>query len=229
MKKIWIYVVVIIIVIIAIVLMVNGSTKESFVAEDNAVIIADQKPSENVTVHYVKLKKAGYVNVVEVSNEGIKETIGTSELLPAGEYFDVLVKTSRPTRHGHRIVGELIIDNGDGIFNVEEDPAVLDDTLENNIEAEAGISDDASEEIDLVLEAEADGFTVEEENIDDILNEDETFDENMIQDEIIDEDMDVLEDENMIEEENTIDNDTEIIFEETNDTVVNPENVNLAE
>lgn len=166
MSKSKIIVAVLLVVIIVVILVSRG--REEYVAlvqEDNAVLVADQAPGDEVTVSYVKLKNPGYVSVYSKNASGTQELLGQSVLLSAGEHKNVSVKLTKKLRSGsttHVVVNQ---DNGDGVFNEGDDAVVVSDDGQE-LASEIVILEDAPalEEVDLVLLAEEEGYMVNNDN-----------------------------------------------------------------
>lgn len=204
MKKGLVFFILIVLVVLAIIF-VPGKDKavESFVEEANAVIMADQQPGDSAVAHYVKLENSGYVVVYGQDENGVRTVLGTSALLPAGEHYNVVVTLSQPTQSGTTIQAEVVADNGDEMFD-ESDEVVA------GVDADAMISEDATGDIDLAAEAEAEGYSVVE-------SEDESMEES---EEVISEEMPAEESSESTEEMMTEDESTEeMTSEETSETV----------
>ncbi len=192
MKKSLITLFIFAVVIIAISLLgKNEKAPEVMIAEENAVVVGDQIPGEDVTVHYAKLKESGYVTIYKTTSAGVKEAVGVSQYLPAGEYFNLVINITNPTVSSDTVSAEIIVDDGDENYDPEVDSVVVDEVTNEPVSGEAMIDENATEEIDLAEEAMEDGYTVvvEAEEMDESNDEvDESEDENL------DEEMDESED-----------------------------------
>lgn len=204
---------IILVVLIAIValLVVFGNkpseeTYASLVEESDAVLIADQQPDEEtVSVAYVKLSKPGYVSIYETTPTGGRALIGTSDLLLAGEYTNIVVRhRGRNSNSPNTVTAVVVHDDGDEVFDESVDSeAVVDGEA---VESEAVIDENAVEvtEEDLPDLLEEEGYTVvleeeQEEVIDEILDE-EVVDES--EDAMMEGDS-MMEDDSMVEGEST--------------------------
>lgn len=190
MSKVKIAIVIILLALIVVV--ATSPSKEKYVAlveEDNAVLVTDQQPGDEVTVNYVKLDKPGYVSVYSKSQDGAQELLGTSALLSAGEHRNVSVPLNKTVVSGNTVRIAAVADNGDGEFDEETDVAVLDQNNEE-VSFEIDITPDApiAEEVDLIDLADDAGYSVNEDS--DLVNTEEaSMEESMEEEESLDEDI----------------------------------------
>lgn len=184
MKKGLVFFIILVLVVLA-VIFVPGNKDENqtiVVAEDNAIVVADQIPGTEATVHYVKMQNPGYAVVYGVDENGQEMVLGVSSLLAAGEHYNVKVPLSQELLSGVTIRAQIAADNGDEVYS-DDDQIVFDAGMA--VDAEAMISEGASEEIDLVVEIAEEGYMIvsEEENSEiseemtDGKSEDETLEE----------------------------------------------------
>ncbi|MCA9353696.1 hypothetical protein KC842_02385 [Candidatus Nomurabacteria bacterium] len=155
----------------------------SLVEEENAVILADQKPGMAATVSYAKLAQPGFIIIYKTDTEtNTKKVVGTSALLPAGENFNVEVTLTEETTSGDSISAELTADDGDGEYSEETDTPVLDG--EEAVSSDGEISEDAPaiEEIVVSDLVEEEGYTLVEETVveEEVMTDDESSDEEVM-------------------------------------------------
>ena len=103
----------------------GGST--SLVVGTNAIYVAEQAPSEVLSVAVVRLEKPGFVVVHENALGAPGGILGASGLLVAGETNNpVPIALLRLTRDGETLYAMLHLDDGDGIFDAMKDKPALD-------------------------------------------------------------------------------------------------------
>lgn len=92
-------------------------------AEENAVMVSDQRPGTTVS-GMVVLAAPGYL-VIHADNSGKPGAVlGSSALLRAGENANVKVALSRASRDGEVLYAMLHTDDGDGAFSASSDALV---------------------------------------------------------------------------------------------------------
>ncbi|OGN14423.1 MAG: hypothetical protein A3J47_03225 [Candidatus Yanofskybacteria bacterium RIFCSPHIGHO2_02_FULL_43_22] len=126
----------------------SGSVENSsgFFIRENAIYVAEQSPSNTVSVSIVRLEKPGFAVVHDDINEAPGEILGTSNLIISGETADsLLITLSRSTLDGETIYVMLHFDNGDGIFDLTKDKPVIDPVTNEPITMIVVISQDAAE------------------------------------------------------------------------------------
>jgi len=195
---------IVIILLALIVIIATSSSKEEYVSlveEDNAVLVADQQPGDEVTVNYVKLDKPGYVSVYSKGQNGAQELLGTSALLSAGEHRNVSVPLKKRVVSGNTVRIGVVADDGDGEFDQELDLNVLDEDGEE-VSFEVVVVDDApnAEEVDLADLADDAGYDVNEDS--DILDDSEEMndsEEEMTEEDSMSEDSESMEDDSQEE------------------------------
>lgn len=154
-KSISIILVLVIIVVIAVAFSRKSHESESLVKESNAVVIADQNSqntADAIKISYAKLSKPGFV-VVSSKDTATGQTVvvGSSELLPAGEHFNLTVKrTSKRSSTAtlpELVTATIVADNGDSLYSTDDELLLTDDLS-------ATVSDDAviSNDVDQILE-----------------------------------------------------------------------------
>ena len=103
----------------------DNSSVSAMRAEENAVVAADQKPSDQLSVAQVYLEEDGYVVIHEDSDGAAGAILGASALLSAGETNDVNIKLSRTTRDGEVLHAMLHNEmGGNAEFSAAEDTPV---------------------------------------------------------------------------------------------------------
>ncbi|MBI2064201.1 MAG: hypothetical protein HYT66_00615 [Candidatus Yanofskybacteria bacterium] len=107
----------------------SGSADDfaGLIVRENAIYVAEQPPSNTVSVAVVRLEKPGFAVVHEDVNEVPGGILGASALIAPGETKNSLpVTLSRSTLDGETIYVMLHFDNGDGIFDATKDKPVVD-------------------------------------------------------------------------------------------------------
>lgn len=102
----------------------GSSSNSTMLAEDNAVMVSDQRPGMIVT-GTVYLASPGYL-VIHEDNDGVPGAVlGSSMLLTAGENSNVNVSLSRAMKNGEKLNAMLHSDtDGDGSFDALNDTPV---------------------------------------------------------------------------------------------------------
>lgn len=103
----------------------KGAPAAGMLAEENAIIVSEQRPGASAIVSLAVLAAPGYV-VVHEDNGGQPGTIlGASGLLQAGENANVSITLLRQTRDGERLHAMLHFDtDGSGSFDSSADVSV---------------------------------------------------------------------------------------------------------
>ncbi len=92
-------------------------------AEENMVVVTEQRPGTTIHVSTVYLAEPGYVVIHEDKNGTPGEVIGSSALLKAGENTGISVTVSRSTKDGDKLHAMLHSDtDGSGTFNTTDQP-----------------------------------------------------------------------------------------------------------
>ena len=107
----------------------SGVTGESagLIVKENAIYVAEQAPSNIVSVAVVRLEKPGFVVIHEDANSAPGKILGASGLLMAGETKDSLqIVLSRPTVDEETVYAMLHFDDGDRTFDATQDRSVFD-------------------------------------------------------------------------------------------------------
>ena len=132
----------------------GGSTKPSTTGGDstglivgnNAIYVAEQVPSETVSVAVVRLQKPGFVAIHEDAAGAPGRILGTSGLLVAGETRNLApIALSRMTKDGETLYAMLHLDDGDGMFDPAKDKPALDSVGGEPVMMIFTVSVDASE------------------------------------------------------------------------------------
>ncbi len=113
---------------------------------ENAIYIAEQAPSETVSVAIVRFEKPGFVVIHEDVNTAPGKILGVSGLLMAGETKDFFgIFLSRSTVDEEIIYAMLHFDDGDGIFDAIKDQPVYDSIAGEPVMMIIVISEDTTE------------------------------------------------------------------------------------
>ena len=126
----------------------SGSVEDStgLIVGENAIYVAEQPPSNIVSVAIVRLQKPGFVVVHENVDEVPGKVLGVSNLISSGETKNSLsIVLSRSTLDRETIYAMLYFDNEDGIFDITKDKPVIDSVANEPMMAIVAISKDATE------------------------------------------------------------------------------------
>lgn len=102
----------------------GDDTSSSMLAEDNAVIVSDQRPGTSV-VGTAVLAAPGFLVIHEDTAGQPGAVLGASALLSAGESRGINIKLSRPMKDGETLHAMLHTDvDQNGTFNASTDTLV---------------------------------------------------------------------------------------------------------
>ena len=100
----------------------SDTTSAGMLAEENAVVVSEQKPSSTVTGSVVYLAAPGFLVIHEDADGAPGAILGASAVLQAGENTEVPVTLSRASRDGERLYAMLHSDvDGNGTFDAAVD------------------------------------------------------------------------------------------------------------
>ncbi len=104
---------------------IGSSTTVGMRAEENMVVVSEQRPGTSITGSLMYLATSGYL-VIHEDNVGEPGAIlGSSALLQAGESSNVPVTLSRATRDGEKLHAMLHFEKGgNATFTAAEDTPV---------------------------------------------------------------------------------------------------------
>lgn len=116
-------------------------------AEENMIVVMEQKPENSVVVSQVHLAAPGFVVIHEDNNDSPAAMVGSSALLQAGDTSQVTIKLSKAMLDGTKLHAMLHTDtNGDGKFDEGVDMPVqskLGGPIEGWFEVTANASENA--------------------------------------------------------------------------------------
>lgn len=125
----------------------NTDTSSTMLAEENAVVVLEQRPGASATASIVYLLSPGFVVIHEDNNGAPGAILGASALLQAGESKSVEVTLSRAARDGERLHAMLHTDaDANGTFSASVDTPVQS-SLGGPISGWFEISSSASENL----------------------------------------------------------------------------------
>lgn len=120
----------------------TDSTSTSMRAEENMVVVMEQRPGNSIR-GMVHLAAPGYLVIHEDDNGEPGAIIGSSALLPAGDSDGIIVPLARATRNGDILHAMLHFEKGENAkFTAAEDTPVPS-TLGGPISGWFHIADDA--------------------------------------------------------------------------------------
>jgi hypothetical protein len=94
-------------------------------AEDNAVVVNEQRPGNTVIGSLVYLDSPGFLVIHEAGDGEPGAILGASAALPAGESTEVVVNLSRASRERETLYAMLHFDtDGNGRFEASKDAPV---------------------------------------------------------------------------------------------------------
>ncbi len=152
-KTFIIFVGIVIIALVAVFFFRGDSTKPvptddstGFIVGRNAIYVAEQSPSRNVSVAVARLEKTGFVAIHEDNAGKPGKILGTSGILQAGETKNLTpITLSRVTADGETLYAMLHLDDGDGVFDPVKDKPALDSLGGEPVMMIFTVSMDASE------------------------------------------------------------------------------------
>jgi len=129
-KFIWL-VVLIVVVLIVVALVLGGDSPEpteSILADQNAVLVEDQKPADQTVVTFAKLSKPGFVALLGASSgTSTPALMGASDWLAAGEYRHLTIEHNdgQVLPHGSAVAIVTLADDGNKKFELGVDKEIL--------------------------------------------------------------------------------------------------------
>lgn len=120
-------------------------------AEENMIVVMEQRPGNTVTASQVYLAAPGFIAIHEDANGTAGAIIGSSALLQAGESSQIEIQLSRSVRDGEKLHAMLHNDtNANGIFNANTDLPVAS-RLGGSIQGWFEISSQAPENVPITI------------------------------------------------------------------------------
>ena len=121
----------------------DAGTSLGMFAEENGIVITDQKPGQAITAADVLLKAPGFLVIHESDGSAMGAIIGASAALAAGENMNVSVTLTRAAKDGETLHAMLHADvDGNGTFDASIDTPV-ESALGGPIHASFAVSEDA--------------------------------------------------------------------------------------
>lgn len=120
-------------------------------AEENAVVVTEQRPGNTVKVAKVHLAAAGYVVIYEDTDGETGAILGSSAFLPAGENSKVVITLNRPTKDGETLWSVLHFEKNDNTTFEESVDTPVESILGGPISGWFLISADADENIEVTI------------------------------------------------------------------------------
>lgn len=101
----------------------EADTVSGMRAENNMIVVNEQRPSTNITAAIVYLASPGFIVIHEDVNGQPGAIIGSSALLGSGESRNVAVELTRSTKDGEKLHAMLHADtDGSGAFTSADLP-----------------------------------------------------------------------------------------------------------
>ena len=123
----------------------SAGNSTNLIIGKNAIYVAEQPPSNSVSIEIVRLEAPGFAVVHENANEAPGGILGISNLIMAGETKNLQVPLSRSTINEETIYAMLHFDNGDGVFDAIKDKPVLDPLINSPMMTIVVIGKDTNE------------------------------------------------------------------------------------
>lgn len=98
---------------------------------ENIINVDNQIVDESVRVKKAVLDQSGFIVVHKDSSGAPGQVIGTSNLLEPGDYSGIEIDLSEKIESGDKLYAMIRQDNGDGVFNSQEDNPITNE--EDNI------------------------------------------------------------------------------------------------
>lgn len=118
-----------------------GLTTSGMRAEENMVVVVEQKPGTGVIGSIIHLAAPGYLVIHEDMGGEPGAVIGSSTLLPAGESTGVMVALTRASKDGETLYAMLHFEKGGNTtFSAPEDtpvPSILGGSIHGIFEISA--------------------------------------------------------------------------------------------
>ncbi|MBT4856997.1 hypothetical protein HON52_02310 [Candidatus Uhrbacteria bacterium] len=88
--------------------------------DGGSILVEDQDATETVTLD-AELSEPGWITVHFSMSGAPAEVVGVSEYLEAGAYDDMVINLDEEMTKGWRYITLLHVDNGDQVFDIEDD------------------------------------------------------------------------------------------------------------
>lgn len=122
----------------------TDSNTSAMRAEENMVVVSEQRPGNTVTGSVIHLAAPGYLVIHEDDNGEPGAILGASALLPAGENTDVKVMLARISKDGETLHAMLHFEKGGNTTFAAAEDTPVPSTLGSPISGWFEISKDAS-------------------------------------------------------------------------------------
>lgn len=91
---------------------------------NNALVVLEQRLTDEVSVNAINMEKSGFVIIYRDAGGKPGAIIGVSKWFPAGQYADESIGLTESMMDGVNYYAGLFADDGNGIFDPEEDRPV---------------------------------------------------------------------------------------------------------
>lgn len=91
---------------------------------ENAIVVLEQRLTDEVSVNAINMEKPGFVIIYRDADGKPGAIIGVSKWFPAGQYADESIGLTESMIDGVNYYAGLFADDGNGIFDPEEDRPV---------------------------------------------------------------------------------------------------------
>lgn len=98
----------------------NELTYKPVELEGGSIAVEDQNVTDTVTLD-AELSEPGWITIHFSMSGAPAEVVGTSQYLDAGIYNDLVITLDEDMTPGWRYIALLHVDNGDGVFTIDQD------------------------------------------------------------------------------------------------------------
>jgi len=99
-------------------------------------------PGNSVIIEKVNLVSPGFVVIHEILDDYENSVFGSSSLLHAGESEAIIILLSKKTKENEIYYATLFSDDGDGLFNLEQDDKPMEDKDGKSVSVEIHVKSD---------------------------------------------------------------------------------------
>jgi len=96
----------------------------------SAVVLEENEPGEEAEIKSAALSQSGFIVIFTTSTTSTDGSVrGVSNLLSAGTYSDLTIQLERATVAEETLVAVLFADDGNGVFDMGQDPYLSNQNL----------------------------------------------------------------------------------------------------
>jgi hypothetical protein len=125
---------------------VSDGNSSGLIIQGNAIYVGEQQPGQKISVSMARLEKPAFVVIHEDRAGAPGRILGVSVLLHAGHIENPApIALSRLTKDGETVYAMLYFDDGDRVFDANDDKAVLGPVIGTPMFMIVDISSEAAE------------------------------------------------------------------------------------